>query len=370
MGAGLESRFASIVDEIYEAAFIPEKWLRVLDLISATADCAGSTMFLAARAKTHFIASDRLLRTYEDCVKAGVMELSQNPRASRMLAKNHPGFITDTDVLSLEEIESHPMYRLGLRPTGFGWGTGTFVPLVNGDMLVFSCEKRFDRGPVTPDGVSALDELRPHLARSAAISARVSFERMRAAIASLAEIGLPAFAVDGACRQLAENNLVDELRQYISHGAFNTVQFRDRKADRLFRNAIRSIDRDGPGTSRSFIAYRPEDDLPPAVIHILPIRKNAHDIFGRAEAVVVANLPNPVRHPNADILNNIFDLTPAQSRVARSLLSGKTLQETARDLKLSRETVKSHLDAVFVKTGTHRQSDLVILLSSLLIRSG
>jgi len=55
--------------------------------------------------------------------------------------------------------------------------------------------------------------------------------------------------------------------------------------------------------------------------------------------------------------------------VARSLLSGKTLQETARDLKLSRETVKSHLDAVFVKTGTHRQSDLVVRLSSLLIRS-
>lgn len=234
----MTGRLTSIVDEIYEAAFIPEKWLRVLDLIGEAADCAGSTMFLAARAKTHFIASDCLVRTYEDCVKAGVMELSQNPRASRMLAKNHPGFITDTDVLSAEEIDAHPMYRMGLRPTGFGWGTGTFVPLVNGDMLVFSCEKHFDKGPVTSDGVAALDELRPHLARSAAISARVSFERMRAAISSLAEIGLPAFAVDSACRQLAENSLVAELSQYVSHGAFDTIQFRDRKADGLFRSAL------------------------------------------------------------------------------------------------------------------------------------
>lgn len=45
----LESRFARIVDKIYEAAFIPEKWQRVVDPIGVTADCAGSTMFLAAR---------------------------------------------------------------------------------------------------------------------------------------------------------------------------------------------------------------------------------------------------------------------------------------------------------------------------------
>jgi len=362
MPAGVDS----IVDEIYEAAFIPEKWPRVLNLVGEAAGGTGGEIFLAAQAKSHFVISEHLLPIWEDCVKAGVMELSNNPRATRMLAKNHPGFITELDIVTMDEMNSLPMYVQGLRPAGYGWGAGSFVPLVNGDTLVFSFEKRFDAGPVTAEAVATLDGLRPHLARAGVISARVSFERVKAALSSLGEIGLPALAIDSGCRQLAENQLVSELRPYLSYGAFNNIQFKDKKADDLFRAAILTINRD-QGESRSFVATT-DEQTQPAIVHVLPVRKNAHDIFAKAAAIVVGNIPHSARHPNADVLNSILDLTPAQSRVARMLLTGKSLQAAALELGVSRETAKTHLNAVFAKTGTRRQADLIVLLSALLTK--
>ena len=354
----------AIIDEAYEAAFIPERWPTVLSTVAKNAGCQAATMFLASKAKSHFVVTENGHETFENCIRAGVMDLSRNPRAMAMLARNHPGFVTDQDVVSPDIIDSHPMYLQGLRPTGYGWGAGTFVPLVTGDTLIFSIEKLYANGPVTPEEVAQLDLLRPHLARTALTSARISFERMSAALGSLAEIGLPAFAVDDSCQQLAENSLMAELRPYLIQGAFNSIGFVDRKANELFRSAVLAIDDHRPGHSRSFAVEGSEGE-PPAVLHVLPIRKNAHDIFGRASAVIVGNLPSPVRHPNADLLNNIFDLTPAQSRVARLLLTGKSLQQAASELRLSRETVKSHLKIIFAKTGTHRQAELLKLLSSI-----
>ena len=62
------------------------------------------------------------------------------------------------------------------------------------------------------------------------------------------------------------------------------------------------------------------------------------------------------------LLRRRFGLSPAQGRVAASLRSGKTLQEAARELGISYDTVRSHLKALFEKTGTRRQVELVMLL--------
>lgn len=362
--AGRAAAENSVVDEIYEAAFIPERWPNVLTLMAEAAGCTASSMFLASKANTHFAVSPILARTYDDCVRAGVLDLTKNPRARGMLAKNHPGFVTDHDVLTQHDIDTHPMYLEGLRPTGFGWGTGTFIPVINGDTLVYSVEKLYDKGPVTRANVAVLDALRPHLARAAVIAARVSFEKIKTALESLGDLGLPAFAVDESCRQIAENSLIEELRPCLRYGAFNDIGLRDGKANLLFRAAIKAIGNDQSSGPRSFVVQAREEALP-AVIHVLPVRRDARDLFGRSATVVVGNLPHPVRHPHADLLNNIFDLTPAQSRVTRLLLTGKGLQAVAAELGLSRETVKSHLDEVFAKTGTRRQVDLLMLLSSL-----
>jgi DNA-binding CsgD family transcriptional regulator len=58
-------------------------------------------------------------------------------------------------------------------------------------------------------------------------------------------------------------------------------------------------------------------------------------------------------------------LSKAEAELALALLDGKTAEEiaTERDVRLS--TIRSQLRSILEKTGTHRQSDAVRLLSQL-----
>jgi hypothetical protein len=58
-------------------------------------------------------------------------------------------------------------------------------------MLIISLEREYARGPVERTVVERLDELRPHIARSAFLSARLQLERARIASETLATLGLP-----------------------------------------------------------------------------------------------------------------------------------------------------------------------------------
>jgi DNA-binding CsgD family transcriptional regulator len=66
--------------------------------------------------------------------------------------------------------------------------------------------------------------------------------------------------------------------------------------------------------------------------------------------------PNPAR------LQQMYGLTSAEAQLATSLACGSTPLEIARRRKLSRTTIRSQLAALFSKTETKRQSELVALL--------
>ena len=85
----------------------------------------------------------------------------------------------------------------------------------------------------------------------------------------------------------------------------------------------------------------------------------------------------PIAQPNcallalfeADVLNTdiaqlaaAFGLTPAEARVAHHLCQGLSAMDIARECRVAISTVRSQLQSLFGKTGTHRQPDLVRLL--------
>ena len=69
------------------------------------------------------------------------------------------------------------------------------------------------------------------------------------------------------------------------------------------------------------------------------------------------------RTERASLLGALFDLTLAEARVARALVSMKTPDEIAVDLGLSRETARKQMKAIFDKTGMCSQARLVQLVS-------
>ena len=82
-------------------------------------------------------------------------------------------------------------------------------------------------------------------------------------------------------------------------------------------------------------------------------------------AIVFITDPQATPALNAALLRRVYGISAAECRVAQELLRGQTLQETARKLHLSENTVKTHLQRLFSKTNTHRQPQLIRLLLGL-----
>jgi DNA-binding CsgD family transcriptional regulator len=59
-----------------------------------------------------------------------------------------------------------------------------------------------------------------------------------------------------------------------------------------------------------------------------------------------------------------FGLTPSEAKLACVIARGAPTDLAARELKISKETVRNQLKSVFAKTDTHRRSALVALLAS------
>ncbi len=72
--------------------------------------------------------------------------------------------------------------------------------------------------------------------------------------------------------------------------------------------------------------------------------------------------PDQKAPARADTLRTLFRLTPAEVKLATVLLEGKSLSEAANLNQVGRETVRSQLKSIFIKTGTRRQSELIGLL--------
>jgi len=85
------------------------------------------------------------------------------------------------------------------------------------------------------------------------------------------------------------------------------------------------------------------------------------------DAVVVVVVDPDAETPVAtNMLRSLFGLTAAESKLAAALVNGTSIEQYAKNVNVSYNTARSHLKSIFVKTRTHRQVDLVILLSKLL----
>jgi len=63
------------------------------------------------------------------------------------------------------------------------------------------------------------------------------------------------------------------------------------------------------------------------------------------------------------LLSKLYNLSPAELRVAAALLAGKSPEEYAQEANVTANTARTQLKSLFKKTGTRRQSELVALLS-------
>jgi DNA-binding CsgD family transcriptional regulator len=357
-----------LVEQIYECAFMPESWPCVLGSLAQTGAARGAALFVSNSVKPLvWTVSPGVQDIMESFVKSGYFM-----RQKRVLINlefrsrtHYNGFLTESHInLTEADLATDPLYVEFLWPLGLGWSAVSSFPLPTGDRLFFTLERDRDRGPMDSDEIQRLNELRPHLARSALISARLHLERARIAAETLALIGLPALVFDAGGKVLAANGLIEAQKSLFHWRAHDQVSLTDAAADTLFKHAIETLHVTQAAPTRSF-AIRGAETTAAMVAHVIPIRRTARDIFGRSAGVLVLTPVTLPQAPPVELVESLFDLTPAEARVARSLTAGATVEEIAVTVGVSPNTVRTQVRAVLEKTGCRRQAEVVALLGGI-----
>src|SRR5690606_35590809 len=104
----------------------------------------------------------------------------------------------------------------------------------------------------------------------------------------------------------------------------------------------------------------------PLLLDMLPVPSRFDGIFLFARFIILLTDLDRQPPPSSALLAQVFGLTEAEARIASALTSGLSLTEAADRYGVTRETAKTHLNAIFFKTDTNRQSALVGLIRSVM----
>jgi DNA-binding CsgD family transcriptional regulator len=196
------------------------------------------------------------------------------------------------------------------------------------------------------------------------MSARLRLERAEGMSESLTTMGLPSAVLLGDGRVIAASPLFEKIGGQIVSRAFGRIALADAGANALLSEAIANLHSSAYQFGAKSIAVPSDDENAAMVVHLIPVRRSAHDVFGPAMGILVVTPLGSSQALPAELLNGLFDLSPAEIRAANGLLQGKTIDDLAAGFGLSRETIRTQVKAVLAKTGTARQSDLVSLLAN------
>lgn len=169
-------------------------------------------------------------------------------------------------------------------------------------------------------------------------------------------LGRPAFVVDVRSKILCANDaalaVADAGLVRVRAGRLALPSVQPRRWEALLHA--------GSGVVRLGMRGKHE----PVVGRLLPLR-----LPGSAGLYLFEVTYPHLRRFQRQMATEQFGLTPTEAVVAEALASGSSVQQLTQLLKTKDSTVRTHLKALFAKTETSRQGELVAVLSRFLIQT-
>lgn len=255
-------------------------------------------------------------------------------------------------------------YLLPVIDARYTWFTR---PLVAGNHdVLLAMMRREDRGPFGDDDILRVQRVIPHLQRASRLWIETEPLRELAAVGREAAdaSGLALFGLSDSGRIVHANaNAETMLRdgQHLVRRGARLQAANDRDAARLRETLVDVV---ATGCAQRF-AITSQSGEPHAcflTISALSTETPLRSRLGRATVLVMARPPGRALPPAGEQLARLFGLTRAESAVALALADGKTPDEYAAEAGIVISTVRTHLRAIFDKTYTRRQPELVRLL--------
>lgn len=356
-------QLVAVSNNLGDAIVDPGLWPQIMGEISAVTGATGAALVQSD------VRTPDIPRTasVDDCFNHYFATgwQTHDPRAARgepLLMRGQP-VITDQDVVTPEEMRRLDFYNECALPFGVPWFAG--IGLRAGPAFWLMVILRSGRqGPFEPHEVRLLASLAPGLTEAATLSKAVGHAALYGISNALQLIGQPALALDRSGFVLDANAVAQQIFDDEIFVRNRRLAVRDEQAG-LALDALADQLRTTPDTvplpAMPIVVRRVARR--PVVIRIVPVAGPARTPFLGARALLVISDLHNRSQPRASVLAKIFGLTPAETRLASIMADGISIERAADQLGLSRATVRNQLKVVFAKTATHRQSELVALLS-------
>ncbi len=237
----------------------------------------------------------------------------------------------------------------------------------------------FHRPANAPDFTDAdrrlFQELVPHIHQALRVGQRLAKQdnAHRLMDAAIDALSFGLIVVDRSCHPLLMNRSAEEcLRgggQGLSGGRSHQPLRTESAAEtRMLQRLVHEATAAGlamPGAMRLTCT---RSDTPLMLLISPLIGKSAGLLQVSKRAAVIFVLGLEQSGLSYRMLRDLFGLTPAEATLAGHLVLGARLEDVALQRNVKPTTLRTHLNAIFQKTGTNRQSSLVRLLERLSVR--
>lgn len=360
-----ESRAAELIGKFYEAAVRPELWRGLLADTANALGAEGCALTPAPGSPLLPISSPSL----DEIVDTGNRDrwFDDNPRVARgikTLLAAPQDVVTEEVLFTPWELDNLPFHAEYVNRFKLRHFAGMVVYSGPDGGLAFSIERTARQGSFSAAEIETLRRLVPHIQQAGQLSMRLADARHDGMFESLSMCDCGALLLDRRGRITRANAKAESLLGpwlMIRHGSLMTGR-KDR--DAALQELIGSVIRQGPLQDlipAGAIAI-PRPGMRPLAIHAAPLVRSAKDAFQPAAAILMIVDPNSRHIPLEPLLCQAFHFTGAEAMVAVALCRGHDVDEIAQMRGVSTATVRAQMKAMFAKTGTRRQAELVALL--------
>jgi DNA-binding CsgD family transcriptional regulator len=356
---GLSPETERALDMCYDAIAAPQLWTEALDNLAHSMDAYACQIlpnvisqrsFGAVRSTGGWRIEEMWLRNQDWAKKV------YEPRGERFVQQGYRAVI-QSQLFSDDEIRHSRFHQEITRPVGcLHWACGIFevedrkwcLPFFRGDE------------PFTPDALEPIAEVAGRMARIVSIAEKVSRAGAENEVLTLDRAGCAAMLIDKHGRVTRANRRAEDLfcsEFGIRNGRLWTAANAGlARLERFLAEIEQAQSMARPLPAPMIIARQ---GTPWLLIEAMPVTSASNDIFEGCQALlVVSDLSRPTI-TDAARLSLVFGLTSAEARLAAAICEGQDINGAAATFGVSRQTLRSQLKAVFAKTGSRRQAELV-----------
>jgi DNA-binding CsgD family transcriptional regulator len=360
-----ENRVSQIIDGIYDSVISPEGWADWLETIALT--FGATTAFLgvqSATMSTDIIAShnlsSRILQLYGEYYH-------QCDFFSERAALFPSKACLSEDLYTDAEFANSEIYTdlNKSHEPGIFYVVGSVVPLQSG-RAGLALHRSKDSGPFSIRQKRDLQRIIPHLYRGLTLReqtrrALVGRATGMAALDALSQ-GVIVVARDGNVRHLnlaAKTIVTKRDGVVIDRKGILSCSRLDQTAALHRLIAACTI----AGETRAMRVYRPSGLRPLQIVGTKASDYGRDSIYGgQARAILFLYDPETQIQTPPEILRELYGLTRAESQIASDLIESLTIDQIADRRRVKRETIRTHIKELFLKTGTNRQATLIAYL--------